>query len=208
MPRLAAIRFLLLIVAAAGYGYLGWFGFQSLANSPYGINMLAAQPCKHPFSGEISAPGIVSQSESIVVRLGLNAYGDPKFRPPGWKPTNTKSCAVQVELSAPNFDYEPARPNRTFDLAPVDETKYATWVVSPKKTGTQKLVLSSGLDTMVVTVTVISDLGLTARQSALVAAVSALIATVLALLTLREGIAKWLKAPSSRQPTRRRRKKP
>jgi hypothetical protein len=201
-----AVRTLLVGVLAISLSYLAWFGFTWVSNAPRTTYLLADAPCKHPFSGDVSAPSIITTSESAIVRLGLNQFGDPRFRAPNWSAKDSAVCVARIQISAPSFQYEPVGAVRSFLLQPVDESKYATWVIAPKAPGTYKILLAGGLDSTIITVTVLTDLGLTAKQSAIASAFVALVAAVLGLLTLREAVSKMLAKPTAATSKRNKRK--
>jgi hypothetical protein len=186
----AAVGALMLGISLA---YLGWFAQRSAHNVSVLTSMLAAGPCEHPLIQAELSPNIMTETESRVLTLTLNPYGEPSMRNPYEKPIRLDHrCKANIAFLAPAFDHEPDGSARTIELGPEDVNETVDWVLSPKHRGQQTIVITGGLDKIVVPVTVLSDIGMTAAQSAWAAAFVAVGGFAGLLLALRESIARWV----------------
>jgi hypothetical protein len=190
-PYVAAVLMGLLTLLPASF--VGWYAAQVAINGPTFWTMLADKPCKHPFVDIAEPPAVLTISESTELRLLVNRFGRPTFRPPGWKiPKDAKGCNAEITIDAPAFELSEAR--RSIHLPAVDENYSVSWVLSPKKVGRQTIVITSGLDKLKVSITVMSDLGFTARQGAIFATLLTALGAIATLASIYFGLRKQDKA--------------
>lgn len=190
-------KFLLAVsvgILGASLWYLGWFGYRAAANQPLFSAMAMDSPCKHPLVVATLSPSIMTESESRALTLTLNAYGRDDLRYPGTPlKRNLKACTATIEILAPAFERDPPESPLAFRLGPKDESKTTRWILLPKRTGQHTIVIKGGLDLIEVPVTVVSDLGLTAVQTAWAAAVAAVFSFLALAFSVREGLSRALR---------------
>lgn len=175
------------ILTLAPASFLCWYGIQYARNGTLYWTQAADRPCLHPLVGVLDPPPVLTISESTELRLLVNQYGRPDLRPPDWElPADSAACDAFVEMDAPAFDI--AKAQRTLYLPPEDRNFSVSWVLSPRKVGRQTIVVTSGLDSLKVSISVMSDLGLTARQSALLAAILTAVGTLATIVTIYLGV--------------------
>ena len=129
----------------------------------------AGEPCPHPLEqvGLNRRTMAEKESQALTVVLGnLDYSGD---------------CEVTVNISAPNFDINPANPDRVVVIPPGEKAATAAWVLSSREAGNYEVVVTAGFDVQVVGIRVTNLLGLTAPQAKILSYIGYFLGPMLSL---------------------------
>lgn len=87
-------------------------------------------------------------------------------------------CNTTITLAAPNFDMSPPESNRPVTVPPGEEVTL-NWIISPRRTGTYVISISTPTQAITLGITVTTVLGLTAVQAELLSILSTLLGPML-----------------------------
>lgn len=194
------------LVLLASLGYLAWFSIRQSSNHPEFTAMVADVACKHVLVRVVLSPSVMTESESRELTLIVNSMGRSELRPAGVATQQeSKQCIADIDISAPAFDHEPHGEVRRIALPPGDENRSLTWVIAPTRRGQQLILIQSGLDQIRVPITVTSNIGLTAAQTAWAAAISSVVAFIGLIFATREALSKFMDSVFGQRRKQRRR---
>jgi hypothetical protein len=99
------------------------------------------------------ADRVISERESQALNVVLVNETDPQ------------ACNVMVALAAPDFNISPPESNRPISVPPGGEAVTLNWILSPRRTGTYVVSVSTATQAITLGITVTTVLGFTAAQA-------------------------------------------
>ena len=194
-----AIGFILLFSGTAFLIWKVWTEYRSHIFYPPLVSTKASY-CSHPVMNVNIDRKVLSVEESEPLFVNLKHNGLRKTVIKRKKGANIspddferviEDCPVHVELFAPNFDYEPKGSERKIILPSSGEVVQLTWVIAPKKVGKQTVFISAERESAVITLTVISTLGLSAKQLTVLSYLATFFGSALTFTRLYEQFKNW-----------------
>ena len=129
----------------------------------------AGVPCPHPLEqvGLNRRTMAEKESQALTVVLGnLDSSAD---------------CEVTVSLSAPNFDINPANPDRVVTVPAGEKAATTAWVLSSREAGNYEVVVTAGFDVQVMGIRVTNLLGLSAPEAKILSYIGYFLGPMLSL---------------------------
>jgi hypothetical protein len=123
--------------------------------------------CHHLLREATVADRVMSERESQALNIVLVNENSPN------------PCETTVTLAAPNFDVSPPESNRPVSVPPGSQELTLNWILSPRRTGTYVISISTPTEAITLGITVTTVLGLTAAQAQLLSALSTILGPML-----------------------------
>ena len=139
----------------------------------------------------------MSEAESQVLTVVLSNDGLPgSFQKTFGDNSRPSACEATMTLAAPDFNLGPPETSQTIRFPPGKDSARPTWVLSPKKAGTFRVVVSlesatSERDAAQIGITVHTVLGLTPMQAELLSRVGSVLGPMLTIPWWASIISKW-----------------